>query len=246
MRALVDKMSSSHDGTASGDGCTGAEVKAYIAAIDSACCDDQDCSSAVPDTCDAHCAAVLLPFVNDCLVDSDTSSLDDIIAKCPPLDFSCKERCGRDTCDKADDVAGCLWMKQQYSTNQITAECLQAYANSFSTVRNRLASKQDCESFPNIHTGGTGKWNASTHMCDVSVDTECSSTGLCYTRNSIPGWGQYEHSCQALVYDPIIDACFTGDKAVAKNDRLRIEKTIEFETGPTDCSWERRAVRPPE
>ena len=65
-----------------------ADADARSAAVNAECCDDEDCSSGAPDTCDAACARLLIPFVEDCLGlgfghrRAQSSPFDAIIAEC--------------------------------------------------------------------------------------------------------------------------------------------------------------------
>ena len=68
-----------------------ADADARSAAVNAECCGDADCSSGAPDTCDscdAACARLLLPFVEDCLGLgfghrlAQSSPFDAIIAEC--------------------------------------------------------------------------------------------------------------------------------------------------------------------
>ena len=65
-----------------------ADADARSAAVNAECCGDADCSSGAPDTCDAACARLLLPFVEDCLGlgsghrRAQSSPFDGIIAEC--------------------------------------------------------------------------------------------------------------------------------------------------------------------
>ena len=65
-----------------------ADADERSAAVNAECCGDADCSSGAPDTCDAACARLLLPFVEDCLGlgsghrRAQSSPFDGIIADC--------------------------------------------------------------------------------------------------------------------------------------------------------------------
>ena len=77
-----------------------ADADARSAAVNAECCGDADCSSGAPDTCDAACARLLLPFVEDCLGlgsghrRAQSSPFDGIIAECRAVMPAPRSECG--------------------------------------------------------------------------------------------------------------------------------------------------------
>ena len=62
------------------DPCGCINFEARTAAIHTACCGDESCPNGPPATCDAGCAELLLPFVDNCL--ENTLPWDNFIAQC--------------------------------------------------------------------------------------------------------------------------------------------------------------------
>eukprot|EP01046_Picozoa_sp_COSAG06_P002642 COSAG06_NODE_95_length_24425_cov_882.571035_19_plen_471_part_00 len=79
--------------------CTASDLGARSAAVDAECCDEptEDCSSGEPATCNVGCAAVLVPYFQDCLAALQASqgggalvgALQSTVSKCGAAVYRC-------------------------------------------------------------------------------------------------------------------------------------------------------------